>query len=149
MNRTVAICALLVWVALWVALTAAAPWTLSDHNTFMKGFVNEQFLSFMGVIVTITLASAANLFVEVNKLEDRVDRPIFGSTKRHLKDSAFALIWSLVAAVVLVVAKPLVICGERTQAAVNGGALTVIIVSIMILTDLTQAAFALDLRADD
>lgn len=149
MNRTIAVCVLIAWVALWLTLAAAAPWVLSDQNSFLKGFVNEEFLSFMGVIVTITLASAANLYIELNKLEDRVDKPIFRSTKRHVRHSAFTLIGALVSALVVVVLKPLLICGRSSEALVNGVAVTTIIISVMVLIDLTQAAFALDPRADD
>lgn len=147
MNKTIAICALLVWVALWIALTAAAPWTLSDRNSFLRGFVNEEFLGFMGVVVTITLASAANLYIELNRIEDQVDTSAFTKTKANVRHSAFALIGALVAALVLVVLKPLLLCGERSGALLNGAALTIIIVSILILIDLTQAAFHLDPRA--
>lgn len=149
MNRTIAICALIGWVAIWIALTAAAPWVLSDKNTFLAGFVNEEFLAFMGVVVTITLASAANLFLELNRLEDRVDQSIFRSTKRHVRHSAFALIGSLAASLILVVAKPVLVCGERSEALLNGVALSIILFSIMILIDLTQAAFSLDARAEE
>ena len=149
MNRTIAVCTLIAWVALWVALTAAAPWTISDKNAFLAGFVNQEFLSFMGVVVTITLASAANLYIELNKLEEKVSGPVFRQTKQHVRDSAYALIGTLVAALVIVVLKPLVNCGATAQALCNGAALTIIIVSVMILIDLTQAAFALDPYGED
>lgn len=148
-NRTIAVCALIAWAALWLTLIAAAPWTLSDQNDFLKGFVNEEFLSFMGVVVTITLASAANLYIEMNKLEDRANRAVFIQSKRDVRHSAYFLIGTLVAAIVTVILKPLLDCGERSQAAVNGVAVTILIVSVMTLIDLTQTAFALDPHGED
>lgn len=147
MNRTIAICTLIGWAALYAALVAAAPWAISDANSFLKGFVNEEFLGFMGVVVTITLASAANLYIELNKLEDKLDEAAFQKSKADVRQSAYALVTTLVAAVVLVILKPLLVCGERSAAAINGIALTVLIVAIMIMIDLTQAAFSLDPRA--
>lgn len=148
MNRTIAICSLIAWATIWIVVVVAAPWALSDKNAFLAGFVNEQFLSFMGVVVTITLASAANLYIELNKLEDKLDDAIFNGTKADVRHSAYMLIATLVASVVLVVVKPLVICGERSAAIVNGLGLTILLVAILILIDLTQAAFSLDPRAD-
>jgi hypothetical protein len=148
MNKTIAICSLLAWIAIWVTSTIAAPWVLSDKNSFFDRFVNEQFLSFMGVIVTITLASAANLFMEMNKLEDKVDKPVFRKAKDGVRDSSYWLVSLLVASIVLVIAKPLFNTGERAQAICNGFAVTILIMSILILVDLTQSAFMLDPRRD-
>ncbi|WP_126421309.1 hypothetical protein [Asticcacaulis excentricus] len=148
MNRTIAICSLLAWSAIWSAVVICAPWIFSDKNKFFEGFVNEQFLSFMGVIVTITLASAANLFIEMNKLEDKVDKPVFRKAKDGVKDSSYWLIALLIFSIVVVIVKPLVNTGERSQAIVNGAAITIIIMSVLILIDLTQSAFTLDPRQD-
>jgi hypothetical protein len=148
-SRPIVICALFVWAALWAALVAAAPWTLSDYNRFFKGFVNEQFLSFMGVVVTITLASAGNLYIELNKIEDKAQRSVFVKSKRDVRHSAYFLISLLVAAIITVILKPLVICGERSQATMNGIAVTIIILSVTVLIDLTQAAFGLDPHGED
>lgn len=147
MNKTIASCSLIVWAGLCISLVAAAPWTISDSNSFLRGFVNQEFLSFMGVVVTITLASAANLYLALNSLEDRVDRPIFVRTKNHIRHSAYMLIVMLVCAFVLVIVKPLVVCGERSAAAINGAAISVVWISVLILIDLTKAAFNLDPRA--
>lgn len=149
MNRTIAICALLVWAATLVVLVAAAPWTISDANKFFKGFVNEQFLGFMGVVVTITLASAANINIELNKIEEKLGRTIFSRTKRDIKHSAFSLIGALISAIVLVILKPLFDSGERAQAIMNGLAVAIILASVLILIDLTQAAFGLELHGED
>lgn len=147
MNRTIAICAIVCWAALSAALIAAAPWAISDSNEFLEGFVNEEFLGFMGVVVTITLASAANLFIELNKLEEKIDASVFTRSKAGVRHSAYSLIATLVASIILVIVKPLLACGERSAAAVNALAITILIIAIMILIDLTQAAFALDPRA--
>ena len=128
------------------SITLTVPWLLSDHNAFLKGFVNHEFLSFMGVVVTITLASAANLFIELNKLEDRLDTDAFTRTKGDVRSSAFCLVGALAAAILLVVLKPLVAVNEHIESVANSVALGIILFSVLILVDLTQAAFNLDLR---
>lgn len=149
MNRTIAVVALLAWCAVWLSILAAAPTALSDDNAFLAGFMNHEFLSFMGVVVTITLASAANLHIELNKLEDKLDAPVFRGTKRDLRHSAFTLVGALVAAIVLVIIKPLVVGCAVPEAVANGAGVTILLISVLILIDITSAAFQLDLRADD
>lgn len=147
MNRTIAICLMICWVALAAVIAVVRPELISDKNSFLKDFVNQEFLGFMGVVVTITLASAGNLFIELNKLEDRAEVSVFAKTKRSVKASAFSLIWSLVFALILVTVKPLLGPSQGAQAIANAAALTTILFSILVLVDLTVAAFNLDPRA--
>ncbi len=144
MNKTIAICSLLAWTVVWLCVTTAAPQWLGDTNKFMKSFLEHDFLGFMGVVVTITLASSSNLFIELNKLEEKIGRISFPNTKTHVKHSSFSLIAALVASVILSVMKPIVDSGERAQAFVNGFSILVVIFSILILIDLTMAAFDLE-----
>ena len=146
MNSTIAIVVLIGWAAFVVALAVFAPWPLSDANDFLKGFVTHEFLAFMGVVVTITLASAGNLYVEMNKLEDHHNRDIFTRSKQDVKDSAYWLVGSLVGSLVVVLVKPWVGFGAHGEALMNGAALGVLGFAVMILIDLLQAAFNLDPR---
>jgi hypothetical protein len=146
-NSTIAVISLILWAAISGAAIIVLPGPLSDDNAFLKGFVNHEFLSFMGVVVTITLASAANLFVELNKLEDRHDKDLFPRSKADVRDSAYALVGALIAAVCIVTTKPwLALLGERGETLANCLALGAIGFSIMIMIDLLQAAFNLDPR---
>jgi hypothetical protein len=120
------------------------PRILSDKNDFLRGFVNHEFLGFMGVIVTITLASAGNLFLELVRFEKEAGEPIFVKSKRDVKHSAFTLIVMLLATLLVVTIKPLVIFSQTSEAFVNGAALSIILFSILVLWDLTIAAFKLD-----
>jgi steroid 5-alpha reductase family enzyme len=150
MNRTVALCILICSAALCVGLTLLAPTVLSDRNLFLKGFVNHEMLALLGVIVTITLASAANLHLELNKLEERARKRIFSETRSRIKKSAYWLISMLLIALVVVVAKPLVISNTSPPAQdsaasfFNSAALLVVLFSVLVLADLTQAAFRLE-----
>lgn len=146
MNSTIALVLLILWTAISASSTIFLPGLFSDKNSFLREFVTHEFVSFMGVLVTITLASSANLFVELNKLEER--RGVaFPVSKKHVTDSAYALIGALVTSLLLVIVKPWVGWGEHGQSAVNCFALAIIGFSVMILIDLTQAAFGLDPKA--
>ncbi|HZH52730.1 MAG TPA: hypothetical protein VEZ16_12705 [Microvirga sp.] len=144
MNNIVAVCAMLCSITFLAIATLAAPWVISDYNKFLLGFVNQEFLSFMGVIVTITLASAANIHIELNRYEEAHEGVSFANTKRHVRHSAYALVGALCASILTVVIKPLVSGTETGQAVANGFALLILVFSTLILIDLTQAAFALE-----
>ena len=144
MNRTVALCIFICSAATCVIFSVVAPTVLSDRNSFLKGFVSHELLVLLGVIVTITLASAANLHLELNKLEEPVRKRVFGPTRAAIKMSAYWLIAVLLIAFVLVVAKPLVIERTATEAQdsaaswFNSASMLIVLFSVLVLADLTQ-----------
>ena len=97
----------------------------------------------MGVLVTITLASAANIHIELNRYDEALGKNSFEATRGHLRDSAFALVAALSGAIATVVLKPLGPATVHWQSAFNSLALVTIIFSIMIVVDLTLAAFSM------
>jgi hypothetical protein len=144
MNRTVALCIFICSAATCVILSVVAPTVLSDRNSFLKGFVSHELLALLGVIVTITLASAANLHLELNKLEEPVRKRVFGPTRAAIKRSTYWLVAVLSIALVLVVAKPLVIERTATEAQdsaaswFNSASMLVVLFSVLVLADVTQ-----------
>ena len=130
-------------VAVWIILSLAIPWVLADTNPFLKGFVNHKLLSLLGVIVTITLASAANLHIELNKIEEAAGKSAFVNTRVSIKRSVRWLIASLIVAVLVVLIKPLVapdpVVHQTAASLLNGAALLTILADILALIDLTQA----------
>lgn len=125
-------------------LTAINPNILGDQNAFLLGFVNHEYLSFMGVLVTITLASTASIHIELNRYEEALGSEAFEKSRADLRHSAFTLILCLCAALLTVVVKPLGPANAYWQSGMNSAALVTIEISILIVADLTLAAF--DLR---
>jgi len=141
MNKTVARCIVICAVAVWIILSLAIPW--GRYEPFLKGFVNHKLLSLLGVIVTITLASAANLHIELNKIEEAAGKSAFVNTRVSIKRSVRWLIASLIVAVLVVLIKPLVapdpVVHQTAASLLNGAALLTILADILALIDLTQA----------
>jgi hypothetical protein len=134
--------------AVCLVLAIATPWVFDDKtNTFLRGFVNHELLNFLGIIVTITLASAANLHLELNKNEERAGRRGFVETRLRLRRSVGSLIAMLLFAVVLVVAKPLIALAYPTEsiavALPNAIAVLIVIFNVLVLIDLTYTIFKL------
>ena len=150
MSKTASICALLVSIGSLVTISVCAPWVLSDDsNSFLKNFVNHEMLGFLGVIVTITLASTATLHLELNKLEEAAQIVVFGATRRKIHLSAYSLIAALILAFVLVVTKPLFGSSAIATSLVNSGAIIIILFNVLVLFDITKSAFALKANVRD
>jgi len=126
-----------------VMLSIAAPWVLGDNNTFLASFVAGDFLAFMGVSVTISLASALNIHVELNRIEERVEAQVFKKTRNALMRSAYGLLLSLLAALAIAVVKPLLGSHPITTSLMNSAALMTILLSWLVLADVVEAAFSL------
>ena len=146
MNPSLAVILLIVWVAASGSIIITHPSWLSDENDFLKNFVNHELLAYLGVIVTITLASVANLFVSLLKIEEDRSAVIFRKTKRDLKHISIALICTLATALPLVVLKPVLPEVEWLQALFNSLGIWLVIFSMLLLADATLALFELDPR---
>ncbi|MEP9348802.1 hypothetical protein [Xanthobacter sp. KR7-225] len=103
--------------------------------------MNHEFLNFMGVLVTITLASSANLFVSLHRLEANFGKDSLKETRKDVKDASFFLIYLLLISLVVVVAKPLMPATDFATCAVNSFAIGCILMAAFALFDITDAAF--------
>lgn len=144
MNKAVAVCGLIVSLATVVWVAAWAPRWIDDHNEFMAGFINHEILSILGVILAITLASASQIHLKFNEIEERAGKRLFRVSRHEVESSCYHLIISFVAAVALVFIKPL--CKEHhfAVALINGLCLWLLLYNIAILFDITSGIFAID-----
>lgn len=149
MTRNIAISSLIAALAVVLVCAIYNPSYLSDQNTFMHHFVNHELLALLGIIMTITLASAASLHLEFNKIEERYQRRGLTKTRRGVVQGAYALIALFLLAVALVVFKPLFPHSESAEALINGVAVIVLIFNVLILLEMTQLAFAIQPHIKD
>lgn len=140
MSRALAILALILLILGLGATSYLWPTYLSDANTFLKGFVNQELLSLLGVVVTITLASSASLHLELNRLENETGEP-FSEARWATKAYARLLIGLFVAAVALVILKPIFAKTDILQAGFNSVAIVIIVLNVLSMADLVLAVF--------
>lgn len=117
-------------------------WLSDDGNSFLKNFVTHELLSVLGVIVTITLASAANLHLEFNRMENDLGES-FLDARNSIKAYAVMLILLFAVALMLTIAKPVLADTNVYSAFFNSGAILIIVLNLMALADLTMAVFAI------
>lgn len=123
------------------AISSYHPLWLSDcGNSFLRDFVNQELLSFLGVIVTITLASAASLHLEFNRMQADTGEK-FEAARAATRAYAILLLGIFAGAFALVILKPLFGGSLTASAAFNSVAIVIVALSIFSLADLTLAIF--------
>lgn len=123
-----------------LSVSFCAPHLLNDSNEFLAAFVNHELLATLGFIAAVTLASAASMHFELNKLEDATGKP-FLRTRKSLKRSAYSLIVLFAVAVLIVIVKPLLPTPPYNRAVANSFAIVIIYFYLSVLLDLTQTVF--------
>ncbi|MCZ7910641.1 hypothetical protein O9X94_15050 [Agrobacterium leguminum] len=123
-------------------VSVIAPDYLSDNNSFLKGFINENILNMLGVILAITLASVANIHLAFNRIEEKYERPgALSGSRQNLKKSAYWLIGIFISGCIVVTIKPLAAVTPVGQALFNSAALEMLIWHVLILISLTELVF--------
>lgn len=131
---------LVIFLLLTVFLFMAAwryPSALSDQNVFLNDFLDNDFLSVLGFITAITVASISSIHLHLNSLTDQTKKG-FQRTKSALLKSAVTLIFSFALGLVLVVIKPIFPIDSFWRTICNCLALTVILLDLSIMLDVTR-----------
>jgi hypothetical protein len=135
----------LILTVLALSLAAVAfyePQIISNHNSFLCGFVDQDLLGVLGFIVAITAASASSVHLELRRLEAEYKfRNGFENTRKEVKRGAFALLLLFLVAFALVILKPIISTNERIEALVNGAAIVIVVWNVLVLIALLQLAF--------
>lgn len=123
-----------------LSISFSAPHLLDDRNKFLADFVNQELLGTLGFIVAVTLASAASVHFELNRLEDETGKP-FLRTRSSLRRSAYSLIALFASAGMVVLIKPLVPNVPYNIAVANSLAIAIVFFNLSVLLDLTRTVF--------
>jgi hypothetical protein len=144
MSRTVSWCILICASALVLTLAASAPNVLSDDgNLFLKNAINQEMLAILGVILAITLASAGQLHLTMNQIEERQGEAFLSKTRANVHRTARWLIGLFCIEVGIVLVKPLIAKADWSQTIVNGFAIVVVLWTVLMLVSLTNLVFAI------
>ena len=132
--RLAALIALLAWVG------SKYPGAISDNNSFLKGFVGSNLLSTLGFIISVTLASIANIHLQLSILEETSSKPL-ASTRRGLRLSAITLLVVFSVAFVISLVKPMFSATCLGQIAFNCGGVICVYICIEVMWDITVTTF--------
>lgn len=138
--------ATVIWVSTCVlvalGIVCKAQW-LSDDNHFLNEFVGTSLITVVGVLATIGLSIAGNLHLELTRVDNEQDTPVFDDARRDLKHTGYGLAAMLFVSVIVAVAKqPLATLFPNWGAhAANGIALVLMVIVFLLVIDVTGAYF--------
>ena len=147
MNRTIGYVTLLAMATLCTIIAVVKPSLLNDQNSFLKNFVNHEFINVLGIILAITLASTAQIHLAFNRIEERHNTPgALKNSRANLRKSSYWLIGLFIGGAVLVVLKPVATDATTptAEALFNSGALFILLWQALILLVLTQLVFMIE-----
>lgn len=116
-------------------------WWIS-RNSFLDTFLNGSYLSVMGTIVSITVASCSNIYLRLGQLE-AAGRGPFPGTKKALRKSAFSLVFIFSAAFFILVLRGAIDASGRFGAFLNSLLICGVFFFCSVLLDITRVAFKL------
>jgi magnesium-transporting ATPase (P-type) len=141
--KIISIVLLIVLAGLFVGMSICDPGILAK-NKFLEGFINQEVLSIMAVIMTISIASIATIHIWFNELEDKHGKKVFGAARREINQAAFYFIGLFLAQLLCLIVRSLPIFGGETSVSLfNGGALLLLLCSVLTLADIMGVVRAL------
>lgn len=120
------------------------------ENGFLDDFVGGELLSLLAVILVITFASVANIHLALNQIIIKVyEKNIeHGQTKsRPVRDdingNAWLLFWAFIATALVLLIKGMFSENIYIHSAMNGLALSALLVNVLVFRDIYQTVFAI------
>ena len=145
---------LIFFAVLFGSIVVCEPQWLSS-NAFLNSFVSHEILALKAVILTVTLASVANIHLALNRIV--VNR--FGSqaslteaaksVKKEINDDAWYIFWGFIVTIVALVGKGAFDGNVQVVAASHGVALWVLLLYLVCMYDIYKIVFGVvDLEMD-
>jgi hypothetical protein len=122
---------------------------LLTENTFLKGFINHEVVSLMAVIMTVTLASVANIHLAINRLVAvRLQnvpalRDAASEVKNEVNDNAWLIFGGFVAAVLTLIVGGAFASSIYVGAGVNAVVLWILALFITCMYDIYRVVFGI------
>lgn len=145
MSRDSALTLLSVLGVVLLLLVTWRPELLSDKNEFFKEFVGQNFIAFMGVILTLSLGLLAQLSLSVAKLGEILDKEAVTEIRDELRSTARMLVMLFFASISIVFVKPLLPSTIVFEAALNSGVVLLVVYYLLILSDVVLSIFDFDI----
>ncbi|AYE86836.1 hypothetical protein [Sulfitobacter sp. D7] len=128
-----------------LACVMGRPSFLSDDNKFLREFVDSDLLSFLGVVLTLSIGLLAQLFLSVEKLTDRLGRDAISSIRSELRSTARTLLIIFAITMALVFIKPILPQVDVHLAILNGLVVFLVVFYLCILSDVILSVFDFDI----
>lgn len=119
-------------------------------NTFLVGFISHEILAILAVILSITFASVANVHLSLNRIVRVVfrrdwKRGILASepVRKEINSNAWLLFWAFIVCIGALIVKGVLGDNVYIESSMNGIALTVLLLNVLVLHDMYKTIFAI------
>ena len=114
------------------------------ENHFLEDFINHKLLNILAIIMTVTVASAANIHLAFNRAEEIINNPdYFRNARKETNQSAYWLIGLFLGAVIILIVRSYLIEDMFMVSLLNGVALVILLMNILVLVDVVGTVFAM------
>jgi len=141
---------ILVAFILFCAVSTVSVPTFLAENIFLQGFINHEILALLAIILAITFASVANIHLALNRIIMRTvgrkkERGQQASQKvrREVNSNAWLLFWAFIVCVISLIVKGSMPDHTYIVSAMNGVALAVLLLNVLVFYDIYRAIFAI------
>jgi hypothetical protein len=132
-----------------IASTICKPIFLA-HNSFLDKFAGEGAIALLAVILTVTLASVANIHVAINRIvlkgfKDDIEkgRKAAMPARKEINENAWLLLIVFVLSIILVFVKEIDPSQIYIKSLVNGSVLIFLLINALVLYDIYKVVFKL------
>lgn len=133
---------LLVFVFTFAVLFSAAYPDVLAKNKFLVEFIDYDFLSFLGIVLSISIASLLQLSISVSQAE-QFNKDAKTEIIAELRSTTVWMVGIFAAGFVLVLIRPMITGNLNWLSFLNGFAIFLIVFYLVILLDTIIAAFEL------
>lgn len=140
-----AIATLTVFAVFLIFCITWRPEYLSDENYFLKEFVDQDLLAFLGIILTLSLSLLAQLFISVGKLSEKLGPTAVTDIREELRSTAKVLVGVFFGSLLVVFAKPILPSTEVWMASINALVVWLVVFYSLILADVVLSIFDFDI----
>lgn len=139
--------------AVLASIVVCKPEWMSD-NTFLKGFITFEILSLLAVILTVTLASVANIHLAINRIIAKhlsgnfAQVKVAEEIKAEIKSNAWTIFYSFFFAVAILFIKGLSEADTLIVSTCNASMLWILFLNLMCILDIYRVIYGIvDLEA--
>lgn len=134
-----------VLAVVFLVILTGWPTVFSDSNEFVREFLDQDLLAFMGVVLTLSIGLLAQLYISAAKLRDVLDDDAVTEIRDELKSSAKVLLIVFFVTFALVFIKSALGPQYQYVPCINAGLIFLLVVYLLILADVILAVFDFDL----
>ena len=116
-------------------------------NEFLKEFISHELISLLAVVLTVTLASVANIHLAINRIvanylsHSAEQKKVAEKIKAEIKGNAWVIFWSFAVAIVILFVKGLNQSDPLIVAVCNASMLWILLLNLLCILDIYRVIY--------